>query len=220
LRWVWSVLHEDGAMFVNGNYFYYVAYPLIPWFAVMALGYCFGAIYKLEEAARKKLMIQIGLGAVAAFFVIRGFNIYGDPGPWSVQENFMLSVISFFNTEKYPPSLLYLLMTLGPSMFILAYTEKLSGKLSQIVSIFGKVPFFYYILHLIMAHLTAVAIGVFQGFEFKQFMTGFWFFPEGYGLALGWAYVITLLIVAAVYPACKWYAGLKKRSKNPLLTYL
>lgn len=220
LMWLWTVLHEDGAILVDGNYFYYVAYPLIPWFAVMALGYCFGAIYKLDEAARKKLMIQIGLGAIAAFFVLRGINIYGDPGPWAVQDNFMLTIISFFNTEKYPPSLLYLLMTLGPSMFILAYTEKLSGSFSKIISIYGKVPFFYYILHLIVAHVVAVVIGVSQGFDFQQMMTGWWFFPEGYGLSLVWVYVFTLVVVASIYPVCKWYAGLKKRSKNPLLTYL
>lgn len=220
VMWIWTILHEDGPMFIDGNYFYYVAYPLIPWFAVMALGYCFGKVYQLEAAARKKLLIQIGLATIAAYFFIRGINIYGDPKPWAVQDNFMLTVISFFNTEKYPPSLQYLLMTLGPSMLLLAWFETLKGKAMDIISIYGKVPFFYYILHLFLAHLLALVVGVAMGFPAGGFMNGFWAFPEGFGTGLLGSYLGTIVVVAAVYPACKWYAGLKKRSKNPIWTYL
>ena len=218
--WLWAVLHEDGAIFVGGNYFYYVAYPLIPWFAVMGLGYCFGAIYKMEANARKKLLVRIGLVSVAAFILIRASNIYGDPGPWAAQDNLGLSIISFFNTEKYPPSLLYLLMTLGPSMFVLAYTEKWAGKASRMISVYGKVPFFYYILHLVLAHLVAVFIGLFQGFSFTEMMNPFWAYPEGYGLGLAWAYVVWIFVVSVLYLPCVWYANLKKRNKHPILTYL
>ena len=218
--WLWTVLHKDGAIMVNGAFFSYVAYPLIPWFAVMGLGYCFGAVYKMEASVRKKLLNRLGLAAVIGFIVIRAINIYGDPGPWMAQDNLWLTIISFVNTEKYPPSLLYLLMTLGPSMFVLAYTEKWAGMASKIISVYGQVPFFFYILHLFLAHLVAVFIGVFQDFNYSQMMTGFWFFPEGYGLSLAWAYVVWIFVVSILYLPCVWYANLKKRNKHPILTYL
>ena len=151
---------------VNGKFFGYVAYPLIPWFAVMSLGYCFGEVYKMEEQARKKLLLQLGVAAIIGFILIRATNIYGDPGPWAMQDSLWLTIMSFVNTEKYPPSLLYLLMTLGPAMFVLAYTEKWAGKASRMISVFGQVPFVYYILHLLLAHLIAVIIGVAQGFNY------------------------------------------------------
>ena len=220
LPWLWTFLHEDGAIFVDGNYFYYAAYPLIPWFAVMSLGYCFGAIYKMEEAARKKLLIRLGFVVTGGFILLRAVNVYGDPGPWSGQESLGLTIISFFNTEKYPPSLSYLLMTLGPSMFVLAYTEKWSSKVSRMISVYGQVPFFYYILHLFLAHLVAVFIGLFKGFSLDVAMQPFWMYPEGYGLSLGWAYVFWILVVSALYLPCVWYANLKKRNKHPIFTYL
>jgi len=105
-------------------------------------------------------------------------------------------------------------------MLLLAWFEKVSGKVADVVIVFGKVPFFYYIFHFFLAHIAAIVVGVFQGFAFSDFLVGPWQFPEGFGLGLPGVYLITIMIVSALYPVCNWYANLKKRTKNPLLTYL
>lgn len=217
---IWGILHVTGPLYVGDQYLTWMVYPLIPWFAVLGLGYCFGRIFQLEEPTRKKFLIRAGLLMVAGFIILRALDFYGDPKGWSEQGDLMFSFMSFLNTEKYPPSLLFLLMTLGPSMFLMAWFEKARGKWTDVVSIYGKVPFFYYITHLFLAHLAALIMGVAVGYKASDFMVGFWAFPEGYGFGLIGAYLVTFIIVAALYPVCKWYAGLKKRSKNPLLTYL
>lgn len=220
LSWIWGILHVGGPIYVGDQYFTWSAYPLIPWFAVLGMGYCFGKVFQLEEVARKKFLIRTGLLMVAGFIILRAFDIYGDPKGWAEQGDLMFTFMSFLNTEKYPPSLLFLLMTLGPAMFLMAWLEKAKGKWADVVSIYGKVPFFYYIAHLFLAHLAALIMGVAVGYKASEFMVGWWQFPEGYGFGLAIAYLMTFVIVAALYPVCKWYAGLKKRSKNPLLTYL
>lgn len=220
LNSLWTLLHVSAPIYLNGQYFTWSAYPLIPWFAVMGLGYCLGRVFLMDPAARAKILMPIGLGAIALFIVLRALDIYGDPKGWAEQDSLIFTIMSFLNTEKYPPSLLFLLMTLGPAMPALVLFERLKGKWTEVVSIYGKVPFFYYILHLFLAHLAALVIGVLMGFPAADFMKGFWAFPEGFSLGLTGAYLGTIIIVAGLYPVCKWYAGLKKRSSNPLLTYL
>ncbi len=217
---IWGLAHVNGPLYIDGNYFTWSTYPLIPWFAVMGLGYCFGKIFLMTPERRKKILVMSGLAATALFVALRALNVYGDPGPWGGQGNFMFTVMSFLNTEKYPPSLLYLLMTLGPAMLVLAVFENFKGKAAGVVSIYGQVPFFFYILHILAAHLAALGLGVLAGYPASDFMVGFWAFPEGFGYGLPGAYIGTVIIVGALYPACKWYAGLKKRSKRAVLTYL
>jgi uncharacterized membrane protein len=218
--WLWTVLHEDGPILMNGKFTAYVAYPLIPWFGVMGLGYCLGQVFTWDAARRKIFLIRVGLAAIAGFVLLRASNLYGDPGPWSAQDTALKTALSFINTEKYPPSLLYLLMTLGPAMILLAWFEKFRGAASRVVSIYGKVPFFYYIVHLFVVHAVAVLLGVLQGFPAGDFLRGFWMFPQGYGLGLGGAYLVWIAVVTALYWPCAWYAGLKKRSRNAFFTYL
>lgn len=218
--WAWAILHTPGPILLDGQFILYSAYPLIPWFAVLGLGYCFGRVFTWEPARRKSFLIRAGLAAIAGFIALRAFNIYGDPLPWSEQGTLLNSVFSFVNTQKYPPSLLFLLMTLGPAMLFLAWAEKFKNKLTQVISVYGRVPFFYYILHLFLAHLAAVGLGLAQGFPASDMLQGFWQFPAGFGLGLGGAYLVWVAVVAVLYWPCAWYAGLKKRSANPFFTYL
>lgn len=220
LSWLWGILHINGPIMVGDQYFTWSVYPLIPWFAVLALGYCFGRVYYLEAAPRHKMLIRTGAIMIIAAIALRFSNFYGDPDPWTTQENIVKTLMSFMDVEKYPPSLLFLLFTLGPAMFLMAWFEKARGRVVDVVSVYGKVPFFFYILHLFLAHLAALVLGVAAGYRPSEFLVGFWAFPEGYGFGLPMAYLVTIVIVVGLYPVCRWYANLKKRSTNPLLTYL
>jgi uncharacterized membrane protein len=204
-----------------------VGYPLIPWIAVMAAGYCFGRIVELEPDRRRRVLIQLGVGLTAAFVLLRWSNLYGDPVPWTIQPSMALTVVSFLNCQKYPPSLLYLLMTLGPMFLVLAAFERIRVTASNPLLVFGRVPLFYYLLHLPLLHLIAVAIA--QG---QYGRSAFMLprppslrgprpdFPADYGVDLWAVYLVWIAIVLVLYPVCRWYAGVKQRSRAPMLSYL
>jgi uncharacterized membrane protein len=181
-----------------------VIYPLIPWIGVMALGYAAGPIFALEPARRRRTLLLLGLGLSAAFFLLRGINLYGDPHPWTPDH----PILGFFNTEKYPPSLDYLLMTLGPLFLLLAAAEKMR---SPALVIFGRVPLFFYVAHVYVIHLLALLLGIATGFGVRPFLTGWPWFPKGFGLPLGAVYLAWALVVLALYPACRWFAQLERR---------
>jgi uncharacterized membrane protein len=220
--WFWRFLHVPSYEQVFPNLGLVFAYPVIPWIGVMALGYIFGAVLQKPPAGRDRLCVEIGVAAVLFFLVIRGFNIYGDPDPWSTQDRGSLfTFLSFLNVQKYPPSLLYLLITLGPAIALLPFLEKIKGKLVEVFIIFGRVPFFFYILHLYLIHITA-SLWVFMTFDsFSNSLNwGFTGFPDAYSPSLLRTYVVWILTLLAMYWPCKWFVGIRKRHKQWWLSYL
>jgi uncharacterized membrane protein len=215
---LWALLHQSTPLQI-GPFFVFVAYPVVPWIGVMALGYCFAEAYRLPEPERRKLLMRIGLCVIGAFLVLRAVNLYGDPQPWKLLDTTLKTAMTFFNTAKYPPSLQFLLMTLGPAILLLAFAEKWKGRVFDFITVFGRVPLFFYVLHIYLAHLFAVGLGVAQGFPATA-MTQFVFsFPPNYGVDLPWVYFAWIALVVTLYPACVWFGGVKRRSKHWVLSY-
>lgn len=234
---LWMILHQQSAFPVWGfpSPIVFVAYPLIPWIGVMAAGYAFGALYQKDAQWRRRLLLVIGGTATAGFIMIRATNFYGDPSKWSTQKNTLFTALSFLNTTKYPPSLLYLLMTIGPAIIALALFERRfdSGNLSaapatswlrKVLITFGRVPLFFYLLQWYTAHLISVLLHLTFGKPVKWlFQTPIdWFgAPQvGIGFNLAVVYASWLAGVLLLYPLCKWFAGVKARRKDWWLSYL
>ncbi len=209
--WVLTLLHQKNSP---------VVYPLIPWVMVMALGYVLGPVFLMEVGRRTRVLFTLGASCTVGFVVLRALNIYGDLEPWTTQSTSTFTLLSFLNVTKYPPSLAYLLMTLGPIFFALAAAERLRGPVLDALVIFGRVPFFYYVMHLLLLHSMAVLIGVSQGFEWTQFMSPFWRFPKAYGLSLGWVYTAWFVAVVLLYVPSRWFSWLKSRRTDWWLSYL
>ncbi len=192
----------------------------------MMAGYALGEIYSVETEKRRKLLLLLGLAATVLFVVVRAINVYGDPAPWSGQTSGFQTFLSFLNTTKYPPSLLFLLMTLGPSMLILALTDRIDGNAiwQRIPIVFGRVPMFYYIPHLFLAHGSAVLLswlaGKDTGYLFLNLLEMGQAAPPGHGFPLWAVYAVCVAILVILYPLCKWYGELKRRNKHWLLSYL
>ena len=197
---LWSLLHVSAPIPHA-----FVAYPLIPWIAVMSLGYCLGALFEVEPQQRKHCFIYLGAASLTAFVVLRMTNLYGDPIDWSLQSTTVLTLLSFVNVHKYPPSLLYLLLTLGSGVLLLAAFESARGRLSEVSRTFGRVPLFFYVLHIAVAHLAAVLIALTTG-------------RSGFGLPV--VYLAWALAIAMLYPACRWFAAVKRRRDDWWLSYL
>jgi uncharacterized membrane protein len=206
--------------FTSGPFTQFVGYPLIPWLGVMMLGYVFAEAYRLNAQERRSILIKTGIGVLAGFLLLRGANIYGDPDPWAAQGDFVKTILSFIDTEKYPPSFLFLLMTLGPALILLALAEKWRGKLYDAIVVFGRVPLFFYVTHLFVAHLFAAPIALMQGNGIGSVMTFFLFFPPNHGVGLVGVYAFWAAAVILLYFPCKWFAGVKQRNKSPWLSYL
>lgn len=200
----------------------FVAYPLIPWPAVMTLGFLMGELYIYDKVRRIKYLIITGSTLIILFIVIRYVNTYGDPQPWTVQERgAVYTLLSFLNTTKYPPSLLYLCMTLGPIMIGLALLENLHGALARFFQVFGRVPFFFYILHLMTGHLLAV---IYHGLRYADWRM--WSFespqawPADYTPSLWTAYVAWVVVTGIMYVLCRWFGKIKQRYTYWWLKYL
>lgn len=215
---LWLVLHMQGAIPI-GPTIAFIAYPAIPWIGVMALGYAFAELYHLEDTRRQQLLLKLGIGATALFFVLRAINIYGDPSQWTLQDSAIKTALSFINVTKYPPSLLFLLMTLGPALVLLSVSERWRGKAFNVFVIFGRVPLFFYIIHIYAAHLVAVLLAAAQGNNASSAMTFFVFFPKEHGVDLLGVYLFWIIIVVALYFPCRWFAGVKKRSSARWISY-
>lgn len=224
--WIWNILHQPG-MIRAGEIDILVAYPLAPWIAVMALGFCFGHLLIMDDPLRRReWLLRIGLGLTVAFFVIRGINIYGDPVPWSGQVPGM-TVLSFLRNTKYPPSLSFLLMTLGPAIVLLAWMDAARFSRSNPLIVFGRVPLFYFVVHIFVVHGLAVLFALTRygeaGFLFHPLPTSGGppqLYPPDYGYPLWVVYVVWLLVVALMYPLCLWFARLKERRGDWWLSYL
>jgi len=230
LQKIWVILHQQGIFPIDGQNSPVVLmlYPLIPWVGVMAVGYAFGSIYQKSPAARKQLLLKIGLIAVGLFVVIRGINIYGDPQPWQWQvRGIVYTGLSFLNTSKYPPSLLYLLMTLGPSILALAFFEAGNAKppsgVRKFFVTFGRVPLFFYVLQWPTAHVISLILHASFGkpiwWLFKTPIDWNNIGPD-MGFNLGVVYLSWIAGVAFLYPLCKWFAGVKQRRKDWWMSYL
>ncbi len=219
--WMWTLLHEPKLLRLYGDTTLFALYPLIPWVGVMATGYALGPLFALDRAIRVRWLVGLGVCATAGFVLLRAMNVYGDPAPWRPQENALSTVLSFVNCEKYPPSLLYLLMTLGPGLLLLAAFEKARGRMALWLVAFGRVPFFFYVAHLFLIHGLAVS------FALATTGDASWLFgglaggkPADWGLGLPGVYATTLLAVLILYPLCRWFAGLKQSRTEWWLSYL
>lgn len=227
LAWLWDVLHVQQLLQTDGRAVL-VAYPLIPWIFVMSAGWCFGRIYERPEADRRRLLLLMGLGLTIAFVTVRALNGYGDPSAWAHQSRgSAFTVLSFLNASKYPPSLDYLLMTLGPSIVLLGLLDGVTVNSWNPLLVFGKVPFFYYICHWYLLHATALALAWFRygRFDFLlQIMPSFdpkgSGVPPGYGYSLGGMYLIWACIIVLLYPLCRWYVGVKERNRSAIFSYI
>jgi uncharacterized membrane protein len=238
------VLHQPGftPILGEGSPLVWFQYPLIPWIGVMAAGFAFGAVYELEPARRIRVVRRLGLALVAAFVVIRATNIYGDPSRWSVQPTALFTVLSFINTTKYPPSLLYLLITLGPALVALAWLDSwavrageagragsaaalAAGRGGPAVALitFGRVPFFFYLWQWFLAHTAAITAHAVAGKSFAHlFLTPPAIFsaPWGTGFHLWTVYLCWACVIAIEYPLCRWFAGVKQRRRDWWLSYV
>jgi len=213
---LWSLLHESHE-FVFGNMKVFVHYPVLPWIGIIAMGFYFGSLYHslYNAQKRKRILLLVGVAALILFAILRVFNIYGDAAHWSIQKNFLFSLLSFINVTKYPPSLLYVLITIGPAMIFLALAEKPLNGLKEKIVLFGKVPFFYYIIHLFLIHLFAVIGAVLTGYKWSDMIltTRLNQAPalKGYGFNLLTVYGVWIAVVLLLFPMCKWFASYKKK---------
>jgi uncharacterized membrane protein len=226
---LWMVLHSPGLVSITPGMSFFVGYPLIPWIGVMAAGYAMGAL--LERSDRWKWILGLGVALTLAFFVLRALNLYGNGeaspsfflpstvGPWKVQPSFTLTIIAFFDTLKYPPSLDYLLMTLGPALIVLACLDGVAAErgLGRILLVFGRVPLFYYVLHILVIH----AMAIFVGMLFHQSVSWLWHGgfilhppPAGYGHGLPFVYLMWCIALLILYFPCKWYMAFKNRHRE------
>jgi len=216
----YSILHEFSSFSLPENRHLLIVYPIIPWVATMSLGYYFGNFYTAtaDSFKRKKIFNIIGICAIVLFCVLRLLNVYGDPTPWQSFTIFAQTVISFLNPSKYPPSLLYVLMTLGVAFIFLANTENLKGSIVNFFSLYGRVPFFYYIVHFYLIHVLALVYAQFTGFGWQSMVLTTWVNNadalKGFGVNLFCTYLIWIGVVAALYPVCKIFDQYKQTHKE------
>ena len=222
---IWTVLHTPGFLRMEPPAVFHT-YPLIPWIGVTAVGYGLGQIYEWHPARRRTLLLRLGLALSLGFIVLRGLNVYGDPRPWSVQPSGTFTILSFLNTTKQAPSLLFLLMTLGPSLLFLRGIDGFVPKWLRPALIIGKVPLFYFILHFALIHALAAIV------TYLRYGSAHWMFespdagnypftqPPGWGYSLPVVYLVWVLVVIMLYPLCRWYADLKRRRTDTWLSYL
>jgi uncharacterized membrane protein len=220
-RWLWMLLHEQGPVGSPPGFVVFVIYPLVPWIGVMAAGYAFGALLRLEDARRRKILLRLGLALTLAFVALRAANLYGDPRPWSSQPRGALyTLLSFLNCAKYPPSLLFLLMTLGPAIALLPLLERVKGAAGRFFTVYGRVPLFYYLLHFYLLHALAVVFALARyGRQTLSVLPGGQP-PPGWGYKLSVVYLIWIGVVLALYFPCRYWARLKRRKRSAWLSYL
>lgn len=223
---VWYILHQQQFIQI-GDRFFAFAYPIIPWFGLIILGYCFGTLYKKDFNAqkRKKYLVGIGVACVVLFFIIRSINGYGDLTPWSYQDTTTKTILSFFKVTKYPPSLVYLLITIGPALLFLYAIENVKNKLTDFLLVFGRVPLFYYFLHIVVIHsLAIIGILIFGGDWTNMILTQDVFMNaklSNYGYSLFVVYLVWIFIIALLYFPSKRYMTYKASNKDKWwLSYL
>jgi uncharacterized membrane protein len=223
--WIWQILYFGGPFRIGeSGPQVVVLYSIIPWVGVIAAGYAFGAIMRMPTERRRRLCLQIGVGAIVAFLLLRGLDLFGDPRPWRPSGP-APSVIRFLSTTKYPASLLFLLMTLGPAIALIPVLEPARGRIARWLAVFGRVPFFYYVLHLPLIHVAAVAISLVRTPAHTSWLVANHPMtppevPAGYMWSLTLLYVVTAAVIVALYFPCRWFAAVKARRKDVWLSYL
>jgi uncharacterized membrane protein len=223
---VWTILHSLNFIVAPPRHAFFVAYTLIPWVGVTAVGYGLGQIYAWASKRRRMFLLRAGLGLTASFVILRLINIYGNPVRWSAQKSAAFTALSFLNTNKYPPSLLFLLMTLGPALLFLGAVDGGTPRFLRPALVLGKVPMFYYLLHFPLIHLLAIAVC------YARYGQVHWMFespsidkfpitpPPGWGFSLSVVYLVWASVVLMLYPLCRRFAGLKQRRDDAWLSYL
>ena len=226
LQVFWMFLHQPGFVPLAPSVKMFVAYPLLPWIGVMAVGYALGQVYVWERQRRRTFLFRLGGGLTLLFVALRATNLYGDPHGWSRQDSPIFTVLSFLNTTKYPASLLFLLMTLGPALLILGWSETLrSDHLpTRAVITFGRVPLFYFVLQMFLAHLMGIALSLLAGkstdFYYLNFPASSTQAPPDAGFPLWVVYLCWIVGLALLYPPCCWYAKLKAGKRGFPFSYL
>jgi uncharacterized membrane protein len=223
---LWAILHSPGFVINTPSHVVFAAYPLIPWIGVTAVGYGLGQLYGWDAERRRSALLRLGIALTVAFLAIRALDTYGDPSHWMRQKTSLFTVLSFFNTTKYPPSLLFLLMTLGPALIFLWAVDQRTPKPLRPALVIGKVPMFYYVLHFTLIHVLAVITC------YVRYGSAHWMFespdlghypfsaPPGWGYSLPIVYLVWAFVVVAMYPLCRWFAGVKQRRSDAWLSYL
>lgn len=211
---IWRLLHERGPLpfGLNGE----VHYPALPWIGIVALGYGLGPLLAAAPSTRDRTLRLAGLSAFGLFALLRAGDFYGDPHPWAAQRNEFFTVLSFFNVTKYPPSLLYILVTLGGAALILPAMAKLTGRTGRALAIFGRTPLFFYVLHLYLGATAALVLAYARGYTIDDIAA---FFgsgapPADFGVGLAGAYAAWIAVVLLLYPPCRWFAGVKERRRD------
>jgi uncharacterized membrane protein len=223
---VWSVLHSPGILFSDGRHMVFAAYSLVPWVGVTAAGYGLGHVFLWDAGRRRAFLLRLGIALMVGFVLLRAINFYGDPRPWSSQATVFRTALSFLNTTKYPPSLLYLSMTLGPALLLLYALDRKTPAWLRPALVIGRVPLFYYVAHVVLMHLLAVIIC------YARYGAVHWMFespglaefpvtqPPGWPLDLPVVYLLWASVVVTLYPLCRWFAALKQRRSDWWLSYL
>lgn len=220
LYWIWMILDQGGNVPIPHIALLHILYPLIPWIGVMAAGYALGPVFRWEAQARRRLLAGLGAGIMLGFVILRASNLYGDPGSWQMQSGTLATVLSFINCEKYPPSLLYLMMTLGPVLLLLSAFDGISGRLAGFITAYGRVPLIYYIAHIHLLHALAVLLVL------ATYSDPSWVFamspkrPADYGLDLPALYALWLAVVLMLSPLVRWFAAVKRHRREWWLSYL
>jgi uncharacterized membrane protein len=223
---IWVILHSPGFVVNRTDHVVFAAYPLVPWVGVTAVGYALGRTYAWSPERRRALLLRLGLGTILAFLLLRGGNVYGNPAPWTTQGTPLRTVLSFLNTNKYPPSLLFLLMTLGPVMLFLRHVDGSTPRVLRVARVIGSVPLFYYVLHFVLIHLLAVATcsvrhGSAHGMLESPDLGHYPFSPPpGWGFELPVVFLVWATVVVAMIPACRWFAAVRQRQRSAWLSYL
>jgi len=218
LRWLWLLLLEPGPLAPVEGTRVFVAYPLLPWLGVIALGYVLGPWMLVPRPERRRRLALAGVATTLGFVGLRALDVYGDPESWVAGASPLRTVLDFLDCEKYPPSLLFLLMTLGPALCLLAAADRPLGRWATPVLVFGRVPLFYYVAHLVLLHLMAVAVAFpSDGLRAvgRQFMG-----RESLALPLPAVYAAWIACVVILYPPCRWFAGVKRRNTAWWMSYL
>lgn len=207
---VWYTFHQPNTVLLGDSLVNFL-YPVLPWIGLMALGYVFGTLYKNDFPAdrRRRWLLSVGLAATLLFVLLRAFNLYGEPREWDVHTAPVFTLFSFLNTTKYPPSLHFLLMTMGPSLIFLSLLERYPNRLPKPVTVFGRVPFFFYILHLYIIHALAMLLLVYEGRDPSEYILSSSTLQSGslidFGLSLGAVYIVWIGVILLLYPLCRWY---------------
>lgn len=224
--WIWDILHQQSVFNFRGINFL-TAYPVLPWIGVMAAGYCAGELFDWNTKRRQSFLLRLGIMLTAVFFLLRFINVYGDPVRWTHQPSTLFTLLSFLNTTNYPPSLDFLLMTLGPALVAMSWLERFHFSAANPLMVFGRVPFFYYVAHLLVAHLIAMGLNLarygrtpFLLIAPPSMGSASNLFPPDFGFPLWTVYLVWLLVLILLYPACFWFARLKQRRRDWWLSYL